>query len=241
MTEEYDEDSPLSRPPQHTSSSNKSPAHSSRDTLSTSDSTHNHQGEDGDGSPPASTPDPITSLTESTIDTTVAELQSYKQSPSQPKSSSRTGRHQIASDSPPPNSIAEGIEVTNQPDDDRPESTEVMDAVHQKPGVKRMLDDKGHKAPSKGSSKQGGLPHPERQTRQEAEVEGGAGSAPQGQTEGKQEKPWWQSAADSAVDGFEGAKSAFWGQVESFTKGQGDKQTPGERPHRSSCLCFLPA
>lgn len=230
VTEEYDEDSPFSRPP----SQPKPKAAPSADPKADppppapQDATHATSGDDdqqGNGASPALTSDSLTSIAESTIDSTVAQLQSHKQASSKPES--RTGRHQIASDAPPPDRIVEGIEVADRPDDNQPETTEVMDPLHQQPGVKRVLDGQGHKAPSRSPSEQGLLPHPERQTRQDSGTEGNFGSAQQGQTDTAKEKPWWESAADSAVGAFESTKSAVLGGIDSLTKGQVDKQATG--------------
>lgn len=236
VTEEYDEDSPFSRPPQKPSSDDKSgtelPHQSSQHEASNSEPSSPRPDKDADKVPAAMTAGPLASLTKTTIDATVAELQSHQKSAATSKSDSRTGRQQIASDSPPPDSIAEGISVSSQSHDDGPESTEIMDPVRGRPGVKRILDEKGQVAPSKRSREQGPLPHPQRQTRLESDTEGSSESA-----QDKMEKPWWQAAADSAAEGFEGAKSAFWGQIESFTKGQGDKQATGESTIATSVCC----
>ena len=220
VTEEYDEDSPFSRPPSQ-------PKPKAAPTAA-QDATHVTSGDNdqqGNGASPALTPDSLTSIAGTTVDTTVAQLQSHKQASSKPES--QTGRHQIASDAPPPDRIVEGIEVADRPDDDQPETTEVMDPLHQQPGVKRVLDGQGHKAPSRSPSEQGLLPHPERQTRQDSGTEGNFEGAQQGQTDTAKEKPWWESAADSAVGAFESTKSAVLGGIDSVTKGQGDKQATG--------------
>lgn len=231
VTEEYDEDSPFSRPPTHPKAQSSAPtADLPPDTHQTSDQdaadTAQSTNKQGDGSSPALKSDPLKSLGASTIDTTVTLSKSDAQSASQ--SNSSTGRHQIATDAPLPDSIAEGIEVAYHPDDDQPETTELMDPVQQKPGVKRILDSKGTTAPSRSPQEQGLLPHPERQTRPESEAEGISTIAPEGQA-GTKEKPWWETAAESAVGAFEGAKSTVLGGIESLTKGQGDKQTTGKR------------
>ena len=231
VTEEYDEDSPFSRPPTHPKAQSSAPtADLPPDTPQTSDQDAAHTAQStnkqGYGSSPASKPDPLKSLSASTIDTTVTLSKSDAQSASQ--SNSSTGRHQIATDAPLPDSIAEGIEVAYHPDDDQPETTELMDPVQQKPGVKRILDGQGTKAPSRSPQEQGLLPHPERQTRPESEAEGMSAIAPQGQAGAAKEKPWWETAAESAVGAFEGAKSTILGGIESLTKGQGDKQTTGK-------------
>ena len=231
VTEEYDEDSPFSRPPSQPKPRAAPSADPKTDSpppapQDASHATARNDDQQGNGSTPALTSDPLTSVTETTIDTTVAQLQSHKQKSLE--SESRTGRHQIASDAPPPDRIAEGIEVADHPDDDQPGTTELMDPVNQKPGVKRVVDGQERKAPSRSPSEQGLLPHPERQTRQESEAEGGSGSAQKGQTDAAKEKAWWESAADSAVGAFESTKSAVLGGIESLTKGQGDKQATGD-------------
>lgn len=72
---------------------------------------------------------------------------------------------------------------------------------------------------------QGPLPHPQPQTKPDSHEAGAEGRAGPGTTDAKKEKPWWETAADSAVGAFEAAKSAVVGGVESLTKGDPDKGT----------------
>ncbi len=252
VTEEYDEDSPFSRPPgwkptppkqdpAPSGPQSKNPAAShdhasdSQSTMSggqapsvsskTVDSTSN-------GSAPAS-------ASQTTADKAAVESRNiasaHAENSAARASSDETqaqdpdvGRGQVYSDADTPQRLPVGIEFSDQPDSDQPSSTAVMDIVNQKPGLRRTLDGKGRVAPDRDAEEQGLLPSSESPS-----TPSGAPSDSEGSGPGV---AWWDSAAASVSGAFESVKSAISTGYHNFSKGQSDGQQPGNPPVHTSHL-----
>ncbi|KAL0042532.1 hypothetical protein WJX79_002601 [Trebouxia sp. C0005] len=120
-----------------------------------------------------------------------------------------------------PPGLPVGIEFSDQPDTDQPSSTAVMDIVHQKPGLRRTLDGKGHVAPDRDAEEQGLSPPSESPTGPSGGPSGSEGSGPG--------VAWWDSATASVSAAFESVKSAISTGYHSFSQGQSDSQQPGNK------------
>ncbi len=252
VTEEYDEDSPFSRPPgwkptppkqdpAPSGPQSKNPAAShdhasdSQSTMSggqapsvsskTVDSTSN-------GSAPAS-------ASQTTADKAAVESRNIASAHAE-NSAARAlsdetqaqdpdvGRGQVYSDADTPQRLPVGIEFSDQPDSDQPSSTAVMDIVNQKPGLRRTLDGKGRVAPDRDAEEQGLLPSSESPS-----TPSGAPSDSEGSGPGV---AWWDSATASVSGAFESVKSAISTGYHNFSKGQSDGQQPGNPPVHTSHL-----
>lgn len=244
VTEEYDEDSPFSRPPseQPTPSKQEPEPHTHQDKAESAPHTHpsdpnsvipsgpapsvNGAAVDstGNGSAPARVSQPTatdesqsadSSPTESTP--TLLDKMGKGQNPS-------VGRGQVYSDADTPERLPVGIEFAGQADADQPSSTAHMDPVQQKPGLRRTLDAKGHVAPDRDPEELGLMaPHKAQPPAPEGE-----GSA--------QGVAWWDSAAASVLHNLEAVRSAVTAGYESFTKGQSDAQQSGTQLATQSVL-----
>ena len=244
VTEEYDEDSPFSRPPEwkptpskqdlgpsapqpkehaashdHTSDSQSSlSGGQASSVISTADSTSN-------GSAPAS-------ASPSTADTAAVESRNITSAHAEAAAQASSdgakardpdvGRGQVYSDADTPQRLPVGIEFSDQPDSDQPSSTAVMDTVNQKPGLRRTLDGKGRVAPDRDAEEQGLSPPSESQTGLSGDPSDSEGSGPG--------VAWWDSATASVSGAFESVKSAVSTGFHSFSKGQSDSQQPGNPP-----------
>ena len=247
MTEEYDEDSPFSRPPGWKPTPPKQdPAPSapqSKDHAASHDHTSGSQStlsggqacsvsstadSTGNGSAPAS-------ASQTTADTTAVEAQNIGSAQAEASaaraSSDETkaqepdvGRGQVHSDADTPQRLPVGIEFSDQPDSDQPSSTAVMDIVNQKPGLRRTLDGKGRVAPDRDAEEQGLLPPSESQN-------GPSGAPSDGEGPGV---AWWESANASVSGAFESVKSAISTGYHNFSQGQSDSQQPGNPPVQPS-------
>lgn len=143
------------------------------------------------------------------------------------------GRGQVYSkETDTPEVLPAEIELSSQPESDPPSSTQHMDTVNQKPGVRRTLDSSGHMPPERDSEQQGPLPLPQPQT---------APQEPQSdpsKTEGSdQGRPWWEAAASSVSEAVSAAAESVKGVVaagvQSVTKGHSDSQQSGD------CIWFV--
>ncbi len=254
VTEEYDEDSPFSRPPgwkptpskqdpAPSAPQSKDPA-ASHDHISGSQSTLSG----GQASSVSSTADSTShgsapaSASQSTADTTAVESRNTASAHAEAAaraSSDATqaqepdvGRGQVYSDADTPQRLPVGIEFSDQPDSDQPSSTAVMDIVNQKPGLRRTLDGKGRVAPDRDAEEQGLLPSSESPTVPSGDPSHSEGSGPG--------VAWWDSATASVSGAFESVKSALSTGYHNFSKGQSDSQQPGNPPvqpsHFDQCL-----
>ena len=253
VTEEYDEDSPFSRPPDWkplrpkqdpTAAPDSAPADStsqdSNEQSSLAEPRFSHQVSAeadgaGNGLQPASEthaptdrvqsePSPESQRTHDAEE----QLQSSALSGSTDlQTAPSVGRGQVHSkETDTPEVLPAGIELSSQSDSERPGSTQVMDTVHQKPGIRRTLDSSGHVAPDRDHEQQGPLPPPRPQT---------APKEPQGdpsKAEGPdQGRPWWEAAVSSVSEAVYGAAEAIKGAVaaglQSVSKGQSDSQQSG--------------
>lgn len=244
MTEEYDEDSPFSRPPQprqdkappadqaSPSGSRHSSPPSDASPTSTADTT-------GNGSQPASgTHTPMDkpraepqSVSHHMSETEARLQESALSGITEPQSTPSVGRGQVYSnEADTPEQLPAHIEVAGHPDSDQPTSTEQMDTVHQKPGVRRTLDGSGHVAPDRDAGQQGLRP-PRAQPQGSPQ---GDPVAPEGSNQGR---PWWEpgvtavtaavaSVSDSVSAAADSVKGAVSGGYQAFSKGgQSDQQS----------------
>lgn len=233
VTEEYDEDSPFSRPPnprqeapppaEQASPSESDPRKPPSDASppSTADTTDNGSQPAGGTHTPTHNPGAESQSVSQHMSETEDRLQeSALSSITEPQSMPSVGRGQVYSnEADTPEQLPAHIEVAGHPDSDQPTSTEQMDTVHQKPGVRRTLDGSGHVAPDRDAGQQGLTP-PQ--------------GSPQGDpvaSEGSiQARPWWEpgvtavmAAIASVSDGVSGAadtvKGAVSGGYQAFSKG----------------------
>lgn len=249
VTEEYDEDSPFSRPPSwRPPSPDQDPppapgGSAVADPTSPGGSTHTDASVDagtaeedttGNGLHPASGTHTHTddSGPESAPDTEDQLQRSALSGIPEQQSTPSVGRGQVYSnEKDTPKKLPAHIEVASHPDSDQPASTEQMDPVHQKPGVRRTLDGSGHVAPDRDAGQQGLSPPPSQaQETPQGELgsEGGSG----------QDRPWWEPAVTAATaavasvsEGVSGAaesvKTAVSGSYRAVSRGPPDQQ-PGE-------------
>ena len=265
VTEEYDEDSPFSRPPNwqppnpkqdpppaadeavadqssHSQESSQQSSHTGTSSdPSTADTTGNGlQPANGTHAPTDST-DPESESMSQHMSETKDQLQESARSGSIDSQASEpsVGRGQVISqETDTPDELPAKIEVSDHPDADQPVSTEHMDTVHQKPGVRRTLDGSGHAAPGRDARQQGLLP---------TQPQAGQGRTPQGDPsedpEGSdQDRPWWETAVSSVSGAVSGVSDAVSGAADSVkgavyagyqavsTAGQ-----PDEQPGVSTC------
>ena len=221
VTEEYDEDSPFSRPPNWrppTPAQDPPPAADkaaadqsiSQSHDSSSQSGHTDVSSDssiadttGDGLQPASGLQAPTSSTDSE-----SEAESLLQHMSETKDRLQTsalsgstdsqaapsvGRGQVRSqETDTPKELPARIEVSSQPDADQPVNTKLMDTVHQKPGVRRTLDGSGQVAPDRDAEQQGLLSQPQA-------AQGANPPADPSKEGSDQDQPWWEKAVSSVT------------------------------------------
>ncbi len=239
MTEEYDEDSPFSRPPNWEPNPSKqeaaalaqdqkadSASHSATTQSATpSGQTSSDHRNTGNGNAPASVSESNFGTAKTTppvLDAAQAQCSTRALAEAEEEKSPSVGRGQVYSDADTPERLPAGIEFADQPDSDQPSTTAVMDTVHQKPGLRRTLDGKGHVAPDRDSEELG-LPPPQSQAQQ------GDPSIDSSQGDGSgQGVAWWDSAAVSLSGAVETVKAALSAGYESFSKGQSSGQQPGD-------------
>lgn len=238
VTEEYDEDSPFSRPPNWRPPGPQQDPPPAADEAAVPDQSVTQ----GDSSPQSSPTDP--SGDPSIADTTgngfqpaggashaptdrtgsepeaeavrqhMSETQEHLQrSPLPSQADSQTepsvGRGQVFSkEADTPEELPAHIEVANQPDADQPASTKQMDAVHKKPGVRRTLDSSGEAAPDRDAGQQGLLSQPQGNPQ---------GGAPQEkESEGSdQGRPWWETAVASVTAAAASVTTTVYGAADS--------------------------
>jgi len=251
VTEEYDEDSPFSRPPGwKPAPSKQDPAPSapqSKDPAASHDHTSDSHStlSGGQASSVSSAADSTSngsapaSASHNTADTAAVESRNtasaHAEASAARASSDETqaqepdvGRGQVFSDADTPQRLPVGIEFSDQPDSDQPSSTAVMDIVNQKPGLRRTLDGKGRVAPDRDAEEQGLSPPSESQA-------GPSGGPSDGEGSGSG-VAWWDSATASVSGAFESVKSAISTGYDNFSKGQSDSQQPGNPPVHPSHL-----
>ena len=221
VTEEYDEDSPFSRPPgwrpptpaqdpppaadeavtdQSISQRHDASPQSSHPDMSSDPSI---AGTTGNGLEPASGLHAPTDSTESEAESVsqhMSEAKSQLQRSALPggtdsQTAPSVGRGQVRSkEADTPEELPAKIEVSSQPDSDQPVNTRHMDTVNQKPGVRRTLDDSGQSAPDRDAGQQGLLSQPQ------AAQGGNSPEDPAKESEGSgQERPWWETAVSSVT------------------------------------------
>lgn len=281
VTEEYDEDSPFSRPPnwrppapqqdpppaadeaavpdqsmnQSDSSPQSSPTDPSGDPSMADTTGNGFQPADGGSHAPTDRTgsEPEAEAVRQHMSETQDHLQaSAPPSEADPQTAPSVGRGQVYSkEADTPEELPAHIEAFSQPDADQPVSTEQMDAVHKKPGVRRTLDGSGEAAPDRDAGQQGLLSQP-----QAAQGETPQGDPSRESEGGDQGRPWWEMAVASATaaaasvtttvygaaDSVKGAVSAGY---EAVTNSQSDQQS-GEHllPALSvgawvqTCCCF---
>ena len=244
VTEEYDEDSPFSRPPGWKPTPSKQdpapPAPQSQDPAASHDHASDSQSTLSGGQAPSvsSTTDSTSngsapaSASQSTADKAAVKSQNGASAHAEAAARASSdgtqaqepdvGRGQVYSDADTPHRLPVGIEFSDQPDTDQPSSTAVMDIVHQKPGLRRTLDGKGHVAPDRDAEEQGLSPPSESPTGPSGGPSGSEGSGPG--------VAWWDSATASVSAAFESVKSAISTGYHSFSQGQSDSQQPGKPP-----------
>jgi hypothetical protein len=248
VTEEYDEDSPFSRPPGwKPAPSKQDPALSapqSKDPAASHDNTPDSQStlSGGQASSISSTADSTSngsapaSASPSTADKAAVESRNIASAQVEAAAARASrdetqaqepdvGRGQVYSDADTPQRLPVGIEFSDQPDLGQPSSTAVMDIVNQKPGLRRTLDGKGRVAPDRDAEEQGLLPPSESQSGPAGAPSDGEGSGPG--------VAWWDSATASVSGAFESVKSAISAGY-NFSKGQSDSQQPGNPPVQPS-------
>ena len=222
VTEEYDEDSPFSRPPSWRPPTRaQDPPPAADQAVADQSLSQGH-----DASPQFSHPDissdpsiadttsnglePASGLHAPT-DSTDSEAESVSQHMSETKSrlqrsalpgdtDSQTapsvGRGQVRSkEADTPQELPAKIEVSSQPDSDQPVNTKHMDTVNQKPGVRRTLDGSGQAAPDRDAKQQGLLSQPQA-------LQGGSPSGDPAKDSNKgsgQDRPWWETAVASVT------------------------------------------
>ena len=235
VTEEYDEDSPFSRPPSEQSTPSKqeleSPAY--QDKAESAPHTHPSDSKSvipsgqapsvngaavdstGNGSAPARVPQPTATDESQSADSSHTELTPTLLDKMGKGQNPSVGRGQVYSDADTPERLPVGIEFAGQADADQPSTTAHMDPVHQKPGVRRTLDAKGHVAPDRDPEELGLMAPPKSQPPPPE----GEGSA--------QGVAWWDSAAGSVSGVWEAVTSAVTAGYESFSQGQSDTQQSG--------------
>ena len=248
VTEEYDEDSPFSRPPgwrAPTPKEDPPPANNNpdaHDAFHGQDSHHSSQhctvassptDSTGNGSQPAS----ATHASTDTIQSQPASGSQHRHeadqrlpSPAQSEvhntqTSLSVGRGQVFSpEADTPAVLPAGIEISGHPDADEPGSTEQMDIVKQKPGVRRPLDSSNHM--TSGSEQQGPPPPPQAQAAPQDPP-----NDPSSAERSDQGRPWWESAAASVSDavsgGVDSVKGAVAAAYQAVGGGQSDPQSPG--------------
>ncbi|DBA90515.1 TPA: hypothetical protein ACH3X1_003774 [Trebouxia sp. C0004] len=243
VTEEYDEDSPFSRPPGwKPAPSKQDPAPSapqSKDPAASHDHTSDSQStlSGGQASSVGSTADSTSngsapaSASQSTADMAAVKSQNMAsahaeaaaQAPSDGTKAKEpaVGHGQVYSDADTPQRLPVGIEFSDQPDSDQPSSTAVMDTVNQKPGVRRTLDGKGHVAPDRDAEEQGLSPPSQSQSGPSGAPSDSEGSGPG--------VAWWDSGTASVSGAFESVKSAISTGYHSLSKSQSDSQPPGNK------------
>ena len=248
VTEEYDEDSPFSRPPNwqppssnqestktadqhtpHSSSQSQSPATQSTTPSGQASTDQGTTGTTGNGSTPASRPEapPEQAAVPGKSQNVGTRHESQTRAPASVSQSlsSSVGRGQVYSEADTPDRLAAGIELTDHPDSDEPVDTGRMDTVHQKPGLRRTLDGQGHVAPDRDHEELGLLPSQPGEPSADPPEGGGA---------------WWESAATAASGAVESIKAALSAGYQSFSKGQPDSQQSGACLSLALCLCMSP-
>ena len=253
VTEEYDEDSPFSRPPGwKPAPSKQDPAPSgpqSKDPAASHDHASDSQSGGQASSVNSTTVDSTSngsapaSASQTLADTAAVKSRNtasaHAENSAARASSDEThahepdvGRGQVYSDADTPQRLPVGIEFSDQPDSDQLSSTAAMDIVNQKPGLRRTLDGKGHVAPDRDAEEQGLLPGSESQSGPSGDPSDCGGSGPG--------VAWWDSATASVSGAFESMKSAISAGYDNFSKGESDSQQSGKPPvhpsHLDQCL-----
>ena len=221
VTEEYDEDSPFSRPPSWrppTPAQDPAPAadeavadqsigqsHDSSPQSSHTDTSSDPSIADpvGNGLQPARGLEAPTGSTDSeseaeSVSQHVSEVKDRLQTSALSRNTdSQTapsvGRGQVRSKkADTPKELPAKIQVSSQPDSDQPVDTKYMDTVHQKPGVRRTLDGSSQVAPDRDAGQQGLLSQPHA-------VQAGNSPGDSSKKESDQDRPWWEKAASSVT------------------------------------------
>ena len=267
VTEEYDEDSPFSRPPNWrplTPTQEPPPAANEANADQSVSQSHGPSPQSsnpsvadntGNGSEPASgvhAPTASESQAESVsqhMSETKSQLQrSALSGVTDPQIEPSVGRGQVRSkEADTPEELPAKIEVSSQPDSDQPVNTRHMDTVNQKPGVRRTLDGSGQAAPDRDAGQQGLLSQPQA-------AQGGDPPGDPSKEGSEPDRPWWENASSSvtaaatsvseAVSGVaDSVKGAVSAAYEAVSKGQSDQQSGEHLP--AACLpiaaCMHPA
>ena len=268
VTEEYDEDSPFSRPPNwRPPTPAQDPPPAADEAVADQSISQSHdsspQSSDpsiadttGNGSEPASDLHAPTDSAESDTESVAQHMSETKNQlqrsalsgVTNPQTEPSVGRGQVRSkEADTPEELPAKIEVFSQPDSDQPVNTKHMDMVNRKPGVRRTLDGSGQAAPDRDAGQQGLLSQPQA-------AQGSTLPGDPSKEGSEQDRPWWENAVSSvtaaaasvtgavsgAADSVKGAVSAGY---EAVSKGQSEQQSGAHLP--AACLpvaaCMQPA
>lgn len=152
VTEEYDEDSPFSRPPAEPSVPPKDPvtAVPVPDADPAPSQTAHKGNNHGNGSSSAMS-DALSQAIDITLDQPQSAPLPKAQAQARQPSHDGLGREQVGQALDTRSSLPTGIEVSIERDGGGHAANQVMDTVQQRPGVKRLLDGSGREAPSRSA------------------------------------------------------------------------------------------